>query len=189
MGVFEYILVFTSIVLGFAVTHLMQGIAGLIQHPTRARIWWVHLLWVGFMLLSTVFWWWSEFRLRLVRDWTFEIYSLIILYAFTLYLVAALLFPRDLEGFEGYKDFFLARRKWIFGLLIAWALIDVADTAAKGHAYFVSLGLEYPIAQTMFVVLAFAGMISRRTSVQAAIALFYFGYQISWIVRMYQSLS
>ena len=189
MGIFEYILIFTSIVLGFAVTHLMQGIATVVQHPGRAYVWWVHLLWVAFMLLSTMLWWWSEFRLRLVRTWTFELYTLVIAYAFVLYLIAALLFPRDLEGFDGYKDFFLSRRRWFFGLVIAWNVIDVCDTVAKGRAYFASLGPEYPIAQAILTCLALAGLLSRRTSVQAAIVLLYLGYQLSWIVRMYQTVA
>ncbi|MEO7904579.1 MAG: M48 family metallopeptidase [Candidatus Saccharimonadales bacterium] len=41
MQMFEYIIVLISIVIGLALTHLMQGIAGLIQHPGRDRIWWV----------------------------------------------------------------------------------------------------------------------------------------------------
>jgi hypothetical protein len=167
----------------------MQGIATIVQHPGRAKVWWVHLLWVGFMLLSTIFWWWSEFRLRLVHTWTFELYTLVIAYAFVLYLIAALLFPKDLEGFDGYKDFFLSRRRWFFGLLIAWNIIDLGDTAAKGRTYFASLGLEYPLAQAALICLAVAGLLSRRTFVQAAIVLLYLCYQLSWIVRMYQTVA
>ena len=46
MQMFEYIIVLISIVIGLALTHLMQGIAGLIQHPERSRVWWVHLVWI-----------------------------------------------------------------------------------------------------------------------------------------------
>jgi hypothetical protein len=40
MQIFEYVIVLSSIVIGLAVTHLMQGIAGMVQHPGRARVWW-----------------------------------------------------------------------------------------------------------------------------------------------------
>lgn len=188
MGIFEYVLIFASIVLGLAVTHLMQGVAALVQHPGRVRIWWVHLLWVAYMFLSTVFWWWSEFRLRNVETWTFELYVLVLSYAFVLYLEAALLFPKDLQGYQGFEDYFLSRRRWFFGLLIVWNLIDFADTAVKGATYFRALGIEYPIAQIALTLLAIGGMITRRPSVQAAIAIIYLVYQASWIVRMYQTV-
>lgn len=189
MGIFEYILIFVSIVLGFAVTHLMQGVAAIVQHPGRLRIWWVHLIWVAYLFLSTLFWWWSEFRLHNVQTWTFELYVLVLGYAFILYLEAALLFPKDLEGYNGFQDYFLSRRRWFYSLLIAWNLIDFADTAVKGTAYFRSLGPEYPIAQTTLTLLAIGGLISRRSSVQAMIAILYVAYQLSWAVRMYQTVT
>lgn len=189
MGIFEYILIFVSIVLGLAVTHLMQGVAAIVQHPGRVRVWWVHLVWVAYLMLSTIFWWWSEFRLRNVSTWTFELYVLVLGYAFILYLEAALLFPKDLEGYQGFEDYFLSRRRWFFSLLVAWNLIDFADTAIKGTAYFRSLGGEYPIAQITLTLLAIAGLISRRASLQAAIAVLYLAYQLSWVVRMYQTVT
>lgn len=189
MGIFEYILILVSIVLGFAVTHLMQGVAAIVQHPGRLRIWWVHLIWVAYLFLSTLFWWWSEFRLHNVHTWTFELYALVLSYAFILYLEAALLFPKDLEGYSGFQDYFLSRRRWFFSLLIAWNLIDFFDTAVKGTAYFRSLGPEYPIAQTTLTLLAIGGLISRRSSVQATIAILYVAYQLSWAVRMYQTVT
>lgn len=44
---FEYVIVLTGVVIGLALTHLMQGVAKIIEHPGRVRIWWVHLGWVA----------------------------------------------------------------------------------------------------------------------------------------------
>src|SRR4029078_7548121 len=95
-----------SIVIGLALTHLMQGIAGLIQNPSRARIWWVHLVWVAYMILSISFWWWWEFQLQNIRTWTFSIYLFVLLYAFYLYLFCAVLFPHHLEGIRRVQGLF-----------------------------------------------------------------------------------
>src|SRR3982751_6660892 len=178
---FEYIVVIASIIIGLALTHLMQGTAALVQNPKRGEVWWVHLVWVAHMFVSAVFWWWSEFRLRNVQHWTFNLYVLVLTYAFILYLASALLFPRNMEGYDGFKDYFLSRRRWFFGLLIGWVGIDFFDTALKGMAYFHSLGWEYPVAQVTLSVLAAAGFISRREGVQGAIAIAYFAYQLSWV--------
>ena len=43
MDLFEYIAVLTSIIIGLAITHILRGVARLIQHPDTNRIYWVHL--------------------------------------------------------------------------------------------------------------------------------------------------
>jgi hypothetical protein len=98
MQMFEYVIILISIVIGLALTHLMQGLAGLIQNARRERLWWVHLVWVAYMFLSIVFWWWWEFQLQHIKTWSFAIYLFVVFYAFYLYLICAVLFPRDLEG-------------------------------------------------------------------------------------------
>lgn len=189
MGMFEYVIVLTSIVIGLALTHLMQGVAGLIQHPGRARIWWVHLAWVAFLFLSTVFWWWWEFRLRAIETWTFQLYFFVICYAFFIYVICAILFPRDLEGYDGFKDYFLSRRRWFFGLLIAWLAIDLLDTLAKGREHFAALGTEYMVAQAGLAGLCVIGLATRRERVHAAIVILVLGYQVSRVLRFYDTIS
>ncbi len=192
MQMFEYIIVLISIVIGLALTHLMQGVAGLIQHPDRARIWWVHLVWVAYMFLNSIFWWWYEFRLQRIEAWTFSLYAFVVFYAFYIYLICALLFPRDLEGYDGYRDYFLSRRKWFFGLLTGWAAVDLIDTAIKNTAetnYFASLGTEYLISQVALTLGAVVGLVSRRASVHATIAVLFFIYQVSWVLRMFSTVN
>jgi hypothetical protein len=185
MQMFEYVIVLISIVIGLAVTHLMQGIAGLIQNPSRARIWWVHLVWVAYMILSIVFWWWWEFNLQHVRVWTFPIYLFVIFYAFYLYLISAVLFPLQLEGFEGYKDYFLARRRWFFGLLIGWSGIDIIDTWIKGPDYFASVGADAFIFNTILALTSIIGMTVRRPAVQAIIAVGQLAYVLFGLLRLF----
>lgn len=189
MHMFEYVIVLISIVIGLALTHLMQGIAGLIQHPKRARIWWVHLAWVAYMFISIVFWWWWEFQLQNIETWTFSIYLFVVFYAFYLYLICAMLFPRDLEGYDGYRDYFLARRGWFFGLLIGWSVIDTIDTWIKGPEYFASLGAT---AMTFNLVLALSGVVGimvRRGAVQAVIAVGQLAYLVSGVLRLFNMVN
>ena len=185
MHMFEYVIVLISIVIGLAATHLMQGIADLIQNPRRVRIWWVHLVWVAYMFLSIVFWWWWEFQLQHIRTWTFAIYLFVIFYAFYLYLICAVLFPRNVEGFDGYKDYFLARRGWFFGLLIGWSVIDIIDTWIKGPDYFASLGPTALVFNTALVLCSLVGIIARRTIVQAIIAVGQLAYIVSGVLHLF----
>jgi len=185
MQMFEYVIILISIVIGLALTHLMQGLAGLIQNARRERLWWVHLVWVAYMFLSIVFWWWWEFQLQHIKTWSFAIYLFVVFYAFYLYLICAVLFPRDLEGYDGYREYFLAHRRWFFGLLIGWSVIDTFDTWIKGPEYFASLGATALIYNAVLVACGVVGMMTRRESVQAIIALGQLVYVVSGVLHLF----
>lgn len=185
MDAFEYVMVLTSIIIGLAMTHLLQGLATIVQHPGRDRIWWVHLLWVAWTFLFAIFWWWWEFRYRAVESWTFLLYSFVVAYAFLVYLLAAMLFPKDLDGYEGFREYFLARRRWFFGLLIAASLFDLADSRFKGADYFASLGRQYFVYVAVIIALAIAGIVTRNERAQGAIAIILLGYQVSWALTAF----
>ena len=180
MGLFEYISVLTSIIVGLGIAHLLRGVAELVQHPGRHRTYWVHLLWVAFMFFNMIFFWWWEFTLATLEVWMFQNYLFIVTYAVTLYLMCALLFPTDLEGYSGFEDYFISRRAWFFGLLGLSSAIDLYDTWIKGAEHFAALGLEYKIFTAINISAAVIGAISRRHRVQAVIALVLFAYQIHW---------
>ena len=78
MDIFEYVAVLTSIIIGLGITHLLRGVAGLIQHPDQHRIYWVHLVWVGYLFFTLIFWWWWEFRLGTIETWTFYLYLFVV---------------------------------------------------------------------------------------------------------------
>jgi hypothetical protein len=185
MGMFEYVIVLTGVVIGLALTHLMQGVVRFIEQSDRVRVWWVYIAWVGYMFVNAAFWWWWEYRLHLIASWTFQLYAFVIGYAFLIYLICALLVPGDVAEIKSYKEFFIARRRWFFGMLIAWLAIDFLDTWAKGSAYFASLGIEYPIAQAVLALVCLAGLLSPRERVQILVLLLVVAYQSSRIVRFF----
>jgi hypothetical protein len=189
MEIFEYVIVLTSIVIGLAVTHLMQGIAGLVQHPGKDKVWWVHLGWVAFWLLTSIFWWWWEFRLQQIHVWTFQLYLFVTIYAFTIYLICALLFPSNLEGYEGYRDYLLSRRRWIYGLMLFALTLDVFDTLVKGIDYFLSLGASYVIVNGLFALVCLASFLSRRNWVHGAGVLIALAMQAVRVIAYYDTIA
>lgn len=50
-----------------------------------------------------------------------------------------------MDDYDGYRDYFLSRRKWFFGILALTYVADIADTWLKGSAYLASFGWEYPV--------------------------------------------
>jgi len=182
VGIFEYVSVLTSIIIGLGLTILLRGVAALIQHPDRAKPDWTHLVWVFVTFLEQIQWWWFEFRLEDVA-WTFPLYLFVVSYAVVAYLSCAVLFPTDIDGYDGYWDYFMSRRRWFFALAIAATLIDFADTLLKGAAYFASLGLEYPVVQTAFLLLFGVGIYTRNERFHRVLAVAACAYTISWVLR------
>jgi hypothetical protein len=137
-----HVRVLIGIILGLSVTRLVSGIAALVAHPGRYRIWPVHLGWVAWALVNVVTFWWWEFRLSLIPHWTFGLYLFVCAYASMYYFLSVLLFPQDLEEYAGYQDYFLSRRRWFFGFAALTEALDVVDSLIKGEDHLRSLGLE-----------------------------------------------
>jgi hypothetical protein len=178
MEMFNYVMVLASVIIGLGITHLLTGVAGLIQHPRRDKVYWVHLTWVAATFLRAIFWWWFEFRFSKTGVWTFSLYFFVLSYALLIYLWCALLFPRDLAGYEGYKAYFYSRKTWFFGLALAAQLADIGDTLFKGLGYFRSLGTPYLAGWVVMTTLFIIALRTRNERFHAAFAL----YAIGWLL-------
>lgn len=177
-----------SIILGLSMARLLNGVAGLVQHPKKEHLWWLHLCWVVYMLVSiTAFWWW-EFQLTQVRALTFETYIFLIAYTAMLFLLCSLVFPTEISEYDGYRDYFMSRRAWFFGLLAATYLMDVVDTGLKGPQHFASLGPEYPVRIAALFVLCLVACVVRDLRFHAVFAVGGLIYLVSYIARYYGSL-
>jgi len=176
MEIFEYVAVLTSIIIGLGMAQLLMGLTRLIQHPERAKPSWVPLCWVAYMFLLTVFWWWWEFRLQVVETWTFGIYLFVVLYAFLMFLLCALLFPSDFSGYDGFKGYFYAKRNWFFSVFILVQLVDIADSLLKGMSYYHSLGSHYTVTQLIIVALSVTATLTRNETFHAIFVLVLVAY-------------
>lgn len=128
------------------------------------------------------FWWW-EFSLSHLHTWRFETYFFIIAFASLFYFLCALLFPSDLREYDGYRDYFMSRRKWFFGLLASTYVVDVLDTLIKGRAHLDAQGYEYPLRAMAYVTLCAAAARTANGRFHMAFAVLALTYQVSWILR------
>jgi hypothetical protein len=188
MNMFEYVAVLTSIIVGLGIAQLLQGMARLIQHPEEARLYWIHVTWAIYMFLLTVFWWWWEFKLVDVEVWTFQLYLFVVLFAVVLYLLCALLFPPNLVGYDGFKDYFYSRRAWFFGLMAFIRFVDLLDSWLKGAEHLASLGVEYVVAVTVHLLLFLVAMRTRNERFHAVVAVSVLAYLLSWALRLYETV-
>jgi hypothetical protein len=185
MDFYSHVRIIVGVVVSLGLTQLLRGSAYLIQHPKKTQVYWVHLAWVLFMFLYVLHFWWWEFSLRERGDWSFAVYLFTISYAVLIYLICSILYPETIADYTGYEDYFLSRRPWFFGLLIAIFALDLEDTFLKGRQYYAQLGPEYPIRAAVFILACAVAIKTRNKYYHRAFALAGVAYQLSYIFRLY----
>ena len=186
---FPHIRIVMGTVIGLGITRLLMGVAGLVQHPDRAKISPIHLLWTLSILVELILFWWWEFALYEVTDWSFGIFAFLIFYAITLFLLAALLFPDNLTDYSGYEDFFLKRRHWFFGVFGLTFLLDIGDTVIKGEPYFDTLGIDYLIQVPIGLALCAIAIWTTNRRYHLGLVLVHLIYQAWWIYILFYTHS
>ena len=171
MEAFEYISVLTSIIVGLGMAQLLLGVSRLIQDTESARLYWVHLSWVLTMFVYSVFWWWWEFNLNDIEVWTFGAYLLVILYAFLIFLMCALLSPVKVSGYDGFEEYYYAKRAWVFGTFLVIQFVDIGVALIKGMDYFLELGALYYVGEIFIIVFSTIAIFTRNKSFHAAFVL------------------
>ena len=189
MDMFEYVMVLVSIIIGLALTHLLQGLVEVAQRPTRMKIVSIHLVWVIYMIITVAFWWWWQFRLQLLSPWTFQAYLFVLGYAVILYILAALLFPKVLDPDLDLDDFFYDRRGWFMGFSTLYFLVDLIDSRLKGAQYFADLGLEYVVSTVLSAIVCAIGIRTRNVAYHWVIGLGILIYQTIWAFRQFGTMS
>lgn len=129
MDAFSYLSVLISIILGLAVTQVLQGFRGLMLARSRVRAYWPALVWAVLVLVLCVQVWWAMFDLsqRPAARWTFLDFSLVLLQTVPLYLMAGLVLPDvDIERGLDLRDHYYAHHRWFFSMLVLLVAISFA---------------------------------------------------------------
>ena len=132
---FNYLSVLLSIVLGLAITQVLQGFRGLILTRAKVKLYLPTVIWAGLVLLIAIQGWWASFAMRTRANWTFVALLVIILQAISVYMAAALVLPNVTgDAVVDLRDHYFAHRNWFFGVILASLVFSVAkDLALAGH--------------------------------------------------------
>ena len=123
MDEFGYLSVIISVILGLSITQLLQGIGQIINARDRVRIYWPALGWAMLLLLIDVQAWWAMFGYRYRHNWTFVQFTVVLLEAIMLYLLAAIALPAiPNEGEVDLRSNYFRHAGWFFGSLVVLLL-------------------------------------------------------------------
>lgn len=128
MDAFSYLSVLLSIILGLAITQVLQGYRALILARGRVKLAATPLLWSGIVLVSAVQSWWASFGLRDHTSWHFATFAVILVQMGLQYMTAAVVLPDPASHDEAID---LAQhhdkyRKAFFGFVIGVIVASIA---------------------------------------------------------------
>lgn len=139
MDTFSYLSVLFSVILGLALTEILQGFRRLIVARHKVIMYPPLLIWMGLVLLVVVQDWWAMFGLREVQNWTFLEYGAVLLLVTLLYLVAGLSVPEPEDnGQIDMEKTYFSHARWFFGLFCA----AIVASLLKGYAFDPRLTLD-----------------------------------------------
>jgi len=183
VDIYLHVKVLLSMILGLAIAQLLRGVSRIVQHPGKFPVYWVHLIWTLFLFLYLVHFWWWEFALERISQWTFPLYFFLAIYATLLYLICSLFFPDEIDEYEGFRNYFYYRRKWLFAFMIIVFSLDFVDTAIKGPAYRSQFGTMANVRDIIFIALCLLAMKIGNRSFQAIFACLAVLLEILYILK------
>ena len=129
MSEFEYLAVFMSIIFGISTTHVMRGV---IRSVYRGEIDQTHFVLTAFFFLVLILNWWTGFKWVGQENWNFTHFVTIVIWSMSHYVGAITLYPPSSAGIEQPFEY---RYRWFLRAFIGVALLDIAQTAARGGLF------------------------------------------------------
>jgi hypothetical protein len=117
MGLFEFLMILLSVIIGLALTELLTGVASLLRVRETVHFYWVHVgLQIGifFALLQQ---WWESWDLARVEAISFGAVLLLIVPSLVLFLIAHMLFPRPATD-ANLEDYYYRQSPVIWWLVV-----------------------------------------------------------------------
>jgi len=139
---FNYLAVLFSIILGLALTEILQGFRRLLLARRRVELYAPPIIWALTLLLVLAQTWWAMFALRSHSQWTFAMYGVVLLQCIVVYMTCALALPDDPDMRAGYD----AHARPFFMLLFAAVAVSLARDAVMDGGLRWSANLLFQMA-------------------------------------------
>jgi hypothetical protein len=155
MDAFSYLSVLLSIILGLAITQVLQGFRGLMLARSRLRAYGPCLLWALILLVMDVQAWWAMYGLRERTDWTFLAFAAVLAQTVPLYLLAGLVLPDagNAEAIDLRRHYY-ENHRWFFAMLVLLLVISIVKPVVLLGELTGVLDLAFQLA---FIVAALVG--------------------------------
>ena len=187
MDAFSYLSVLLSIILGLALTQILQGYRALLLAKGRVRWSLLPLLWSAMLILFVTQAWWASFGLRTHEVWDFATFTVILVQMALLYMMAAVVLP-DAPGGEAIDltDHFDRHRRAFFLFLLATVVVSIVkEFVLEGRLPLAgNLAFHGVLAATAIV-----GIVLANRKAQLALAIFTLGGFVVYVALLFSRIN
>ena len=124
MDLFEFLMIFLSIIVGLGLAEILTGFAKILRDGRQAELNWVHSIVTAtiFIVLLQVFW--ESWGLREIEAWTFPAMLLMLGTPVLLFLIAHILFPEKGQ-YADLGQYYFQRTRLIWSLSALTVVVGV----------------------------------------------------------------
>jgi hypothetical protein len=186
MDAFSYLSVLLSIIIGLAMTQVLQGYRAVLLARGRVRLSVPVLIWSGLVLLFATQGWWASFGLRQRANWDFLSFAIILLQMVLLYMLSAVIFPEfGRDDRIDLVDHFERHRHIFFGFLVAMVGVSVAKDVVLDHHLPTPPNLGFHV---VFAATAVTGIWARGNRAQLSLAIFAVALFLAYVALLFAHL-
>ena len=186
MDAFSYLSVLLSIILGLAITQVLQGYRALLLARGRVHADPAPLIWSGLVLLFAAQAWWASFGLNARTNWDFLDFAVILIQMGLLYMLAALVLPDvPAEQPVDVATHFERHRRAFFIFLIAMLASSGAKDTVLEPRLPVPLNLAFHL---MLAATAGAGIMLKGKKLQLVVALIALAGFVAYVALLFAHL-
>lgn len=127
MSPFEFITVFVSLIVGFALAHILRAVSDLYEIRERVQTYWLNSLWVVTVIMWSIFTWWGLWMLSIeLTEWTYAQYWILVINVSSIYFFTTLVLPKATdEGEINLEKHYYSVHKAFFSV-VAFSLFSSA---------------------------------------------------------------
>ena len=134
MSPFEFITVFVSLIVGFALSHILRAVSDLYEIRERVKPYWLNSLWVVTVIMWSIFTWCGLWMLSIDRiEWSYAQYWFLVMNVSSIYFFTTLVLPKATdEGTIDLEEHYYSVHKAFFSI-VAFSLFS---SAVVNHSLF-----------------------------------------------------
>ena len=122
MGLFEFLMILVSVIIGLAMSEILVGVANLLRERSTVRFHWLHLLFQAGVFFALIQQWWESWNLSSVSSVRFTEVLLLLLSPVALFLLAHLLYPRPVAN-ANLEAYYYRQASILWSLVLAGTVL------------------------------------------------------------------
>ena len=121
MGLFEFLMVLVSVVIGLGLTEILTGAANLLRARSEVRFYWIHVLFQCGVFFALLQQWWEFWDMEGMGQISFLAVLAVMAPPIFLFLIAHLLYPAEADGTD-LEQYYFRQSPLLWGLVVAGTL-------------------------------------------------------------------